>query len=243
MSPIFVRPVREQLEHDRLIRQLEDKYQRKYEVGVNVGDELTSPMKIGANTFFPDLVLWSDKKVAGVIEVETGESVNNLEAMAQWVHFGRSRAPFSLYVPVQAYDTARRLCQALGVRVNEIWTYRSLLDSFDMVRMYHDSSSARATGSSRSSKKPAGKTKAKAAAKSPKKTAKKSAKKTAKKPAGKTAKKAKAAKTTRKTATKTKKTAAKPAGKAKKARTAKSTRKTATKKASRPTRSAKGKKR
>ena len=41
---------------------------------------------------FPDLVLTSPDKATsskGIVEVETGESVNHLEAMAQWAHFGR----------------------------------------------------------------------------------------------------------------------------------------------------------
>ena len=140
MSPIFVRPVREQLEHDRLIRQLQARYKKKYETAANVGDEQTAPVKIGANTFYPDLVLTAGKKLAGLVEVESGESVNNLEAMAQWVHFSRVRAPFYLYVPVHVFDVARRLCAANNVKVSEIWTYRPAMDGFDLVRMFHDGS-------------------------------------------------------------------------------------------------------
>ena len=142
MSPIFVRPVREQLEHDRLIRQLQARYKKKYETAANVGDEQTAPVKIGANTFYPDLVLTAGKKLAGLVEVESGESVNNLEAMAQWVHFSRVRAPFYLYVPVHVFDVARRLCAANNVKVSEIWTYRAAMDGFDLVRMFHDGSVA-----------------------------------------------------------------------------------------------------
>src|SRR5437868_4440212 len=80
---------------------------------------------------FPDLVLTSlDKahRLEGVIEVETGESVNHLEAMAQWAHFGRVRAPFHLYVPAAAVDIARRLCTENDVAVSELWSYHSLGD-------------------------------------------------------------------------------------------------------------------
>lgn len=143
MSPIFVRPVREQLEHDRLIRFLQAKYKKKQlDVAVNVGDERLNPVKIGPGTFFPDLVMLAGKKLSGLVEVETGESVNNLEAMAQWVHFSRARVPFHLYVPVTGYDTARRLCDANGARPSEIWTYRTTLDGFDLVRIFHDASAA-----------------------------------------------------------------------------------------------------
>jgi hypothetical protein len=142
VSPIFVRPVREQLEHDRLIRFLVAKYKRKGEVTTNMGDEQLAPVKVGQATFFPDLVLTSGKKLAGVVEVESGESVNNLEAMAQWVHFSRARVPFHLYVPVAAYDVARRLCEANHVHVSELWTYRPLADGFDLMRGFHDPSAA-----------------------------------------------------------------------------------------------------
>jgi hypothetical protein len=161
VSPIFVRPVREQLEHDRLIRFLLTKYKRKFEVAANVGDEQVAPLKIGEATFFPDLILTSGKKLAGLVEVESGESVNNLEAMAQWVNFSRARVPFHLYVPVTAYDVARRLSEANHVHVAELWTYRSLADGFDLMRGFHDPSAASAG--------PAVATPGKAAAKSPSK--------------------------------------------------------------------------
>ncbi len=152
MSPIFVRPVREQLEHDRLIRFLVTKYKRKFEVAANVGDQLVSPVKIGTATFFPDLVLTGAKKLAGVVEVESGESVNNLEAMAQWVHFARARVPFHLYVPVHVFDATRRLCEANRARVTEIWTYRPAAEGFDLVRMHHDAAAATARSAPRSSR-------------------------------------------------------------------------------------------
>jgi hypothetical protein len=142
VSPIFVRPVREQLEHDRLIRFLQNKYKRKFEVAINVGDEQAAPVKLGTQTFFPDLVLTDGRRLAGLVEVETGESVNNLEAMAQWVHFSRARVPFHLYVPVAGHDAARRLCGQNGVVVGELWTYRASMDGFDLVRVFHDAAAA-----------------------------------------------------------------------------------------------------
>lgn len=131
MSPILVRPVREQLEHDRVIRLLQAKLKRKHDVAINVADEQSAGVKIGASQMFPDLVLSSQDKahrLEGLIEVETGESVNHLEAMAQWAHFGRVRAPFYLYVPAAAVDIARRLCTENDVAVSELWSYHSLGD-------------------------------------------------------------------------------------------------------------------
>jgi len=46
LSPILVRPVREQLEHDRVIRLLQAKLKRKHDVAMNVGDEQTAGLKI-----------------------------------------------------------------------------------------------------------------------------------------------------------------------------------------------------
>ena len=95
MSPILVRPVREQLEHDRVIRLLQAKLKRKHDVVTNIGEDQTVPVRIGQVQIFPDLVLTSTDrghKLMGTVEVETAESVNHLEAMAQWAHLGRARA-------------------------------------------------------------------------------------------------------------------------------------------------------
>ena len=144
MTPIFVRPVREQLEHDRLIRFLQARYKRKFDATSNVGDQQLGAVKLGVNIYYPDIVLMSGKKLAGLIEVETAESTNNLEAMAQWTHFSRARVPFHLYVPVIAIDAARRLCDANQVSVSEIWTYRAVNDQFDLVRMFADPNAIKA---------------------------------------------------------------------------------------------------
>lgn len=129
MSPILVRPVREQLEHDRVIRLLQAKYKRKFDVAINPGNEQTAPVGNGPSPWYPDLVLQErGRKIVGVVEVETAESVNNLEAMSQWVAFGKLRAQFHLYVPASAIDSTRRLCVDLGIPVAEIWAYHSIGD-------------------------------------------------------------------------------------------------------------------
>ncbi len=131
MSPILVRPVREQLEHDRLIRLLQAKLKRKFDVGINPGSEQTAPVGNAPAAVYPDLALFSlerGRRLQGVIEVETGESVNHLEALAQWTHLSRLRVPFHLYVPAGMVDVARRLCEDNQIAVNEIWSYHSLGD-------------------------------------------------------------------------------------------------------------------
>jgi hypothetical protein len=129
LSPILVRPVREQLEHDRVIRLLQAKYKRKFDVAINPGNEQSAPVGNGTSPWYPDLVLQErGRKLVGVVEVETAESVNNLEAMSQWVAFGKLRAQFHLYVPASAIDSTRRLCADLGIPVAEIWAYHSIGD-------------------------------------------------------------------------------------------------------------------
>jgi hypothetical protein len=131
LSPILVRPVREQLEHDRVIRLLQAKYKRKFEVAINPGHEQTVPVLVGTSPWYPDLVLQSTdrgRKLLGTVEVETAESVNNLEAMSQWATFSKLRAPFHLYVPASNIDTARRLCTDLQIVAAEIWSYSALGD-------------------------------------------------------------------------------------------------------------------
>jgi len=131
VSPILVRPVREQLEHDRVIRLLQTKLKRRQDVVMNIGEDQTVPVRIGQVQIFPDLVLTSadrGRKLLGTVEVETAESVNHLEAMAQWAHLGRARAPFHLYVPAGSVDIARRLAAENHVNVAEIWSYHTIGD-------------------------------------------------------------------------------------------------------------------
>jgi hypothetical protein len=129
LSPILVRPVREQLEHDRVIRLLQAKYKRKFDVAINPGNEQTVPVGPPTSPWYPDLVLQSGertKKLLGVVEVETAESLNNLEAMSQWATFAKLRVPFHLYVPAAGVDSARRLCSDLQIQAAEMWAYHSI---------------------------------------------------------------------------------------------------------------------
>lgn len=154
MSPILVRPVREQLEHDRIIRLLLARLKRRHDVATNIGDEQTTGVKVGVGQMFPDLVLTSldrGKRLEGIVEVETGESVNHLEAMAQWAHFGRVRTPFHLYVPASAVEIARRLCVENQVNVAELWSFHTIGDQtrFTLVQRSAAASSREAAAEAR----------------------------------------------------------------------------------------------
>jgi hypothetical protein len=143
VSPILVRPVREQLEHDRIIRLLHAKSRRRYDAGMNPGNERNAAVGSGTASVYPDLVLQSQergRKLEAIVEVETGESVNHLEALAQWAFFARLRAPFHLYVPAGMVDVARRLCEDNQILVNEFWSYHTIGDEvrFTLVHRMRD---------------------------------------------------------------------------------------------------------
>lgn len=139
MSPILIRPVREQLEHDRVIRLLQGKWRRKYEAAANPGDERNAPLKVKGGTFFPDLILAipeGARKLQAVVEVETSESLNHLEAMAQWTHFSKSKAHFFLFVPAAGVDVARRLAEQHHVTIGEMWSYYQIGDQVRFLEVF-----------------------------------------------------------------------------------------------------------
>src|SRR6185436_1097898 len=113
------------------IRLLQAKCRRKYEAGINPGAEQNVAVGTGPSAVYPDVVLQSQersRRLEGIIEVETGESVNHLEALAEWAHFSKLRAPFHLYVPSGMVDVARRLCEDNQIVVAEIWSFHGMGD-------------------------------------------------------------------------------------------------------------------
>ena len=213
MSPILTRPIREQFEHNRVILVLQTRLRHRYLVGVNLGDEREATgVRSGAGLVYPDLLLTNTtgaRRLHGVVEVETAESVNHLEAMAEWVHFGKVRGAFYLYVPAGTTDIARRLCTEYRVSVTEIWSYLAVGDQMRFTMTHR---SARAAS------------RAAAAARRTTKATQRPAK--AAKPTAKAAKRT--AKATKRTAKATKRTAtvSSRAAKAKRAKAGKRTTKT-----------------
>ena len=190
--PILTRPVREQLEHDRVIRLLQARYKRKHDVIMNPGAEQNQSVVVGDLNVFPDLILFAErgKKLQGTVEVETGESVNQLEALAEWGVFSKLKVPLHLYVPPSSVDTARRLCTEHSIPVAEVWTYHLQFDQarFTMVHRSPDApvfKESSPTSAKAAVDKPAGKPPAKAATAKPKAKAKPVAKAKAPKPKAK----------------------------------------------------------
>jgi len=138
VSPILTRPVREQLEHDRVIRLLQARYKRKTEVIINPGGEQNQSVTVGDLVVYPDVLIFAEggKKLLGTVEVETGESVNALEARAEWAVFCKLKVPLYLYVPPTSVDTARRLCAEYQIPVAEVWTFHTTFDQVRFTMIY-----------------------------------------------------------------------------------------------------------
>ena len=198
MSPILTRPVREQLEHDRIIRQLQARYKRKHEVVINPGNEQNQSVTVGQLAVFPDLLLFTQeqrgRKLQGTVEVETGESVNQLEALAEWGVFTKLKVPLHLYVPSASLDAARRLCSEHQIEIGELWTFSVALDQVRFTMIHRSAElpvpkvKAAPAPPPKRPAKPAPKARAKAARPAKKVAAKPAAKKSAvskKKPAAK----------------------------------------------------------
>lgn len=147
MSPILTRPVREQLEHDRVIRLLQARYERKNEVVINPGNEQNQSITVGELVVFPDLLVFAadGRRLMATVEVETGESVNAIEARAEWGVYSKVRVPLHLYVPPACVDAARRMAAEYQIIIAELWTYTTNFDQvrFNMVHRDNDAPMAR----------------------------------------------------------------------------------------------------
>jgi len=214
VSPILTRPIREQLEHDRVIRQLQARYKRKHEVAINPGGEQNQSVTVGELAVYPDLVLFSQergRRLEGTVEVETGESVHLLEARAEWGVFTKLKVPFHLYVPPQALDAARRLCDEHQFPVAEIWTYHIAMDQIRFLQVHKAPAAAAPKPVAEKKAAPKEKAAAKPVAKPTAKTAKKRAPSAKASPkASKTAKAAKPARPAAKAKAKSKASKAAP---------------------------------
>ena len=165
--PILTRPVREQLEHDRVIRLLQTKYKRKTDVIINPGSEQNQSVTVGELAVFPDVLIFAEggRQLLATVEVETGESVNQLEALAEWNVFSKLKVPLHLYVPPSSVDAARRLCAEHQIPVAEVWTFHTNFDQvrFTLIHRSPDAAMPKAKPVAKSVAKPAAKPVAKAA--------------------------------------------------------------------------------
>ena len=192
MSPILLRPIREQIEHDRVVRQLYARWRRRYVVAINPDREEEASVRVRGRILYPDVVLTNTEGVRrphAVVEVETTESVNHLEAMSQWAPLAKARGAFYLYVPAGLSDVALRLCDSNGINVAEIWTYYAIGKQVRFSLSYRSKRAKQAAKNSKNLKKSRALKRAKTSKKAKKKIAKK---KIAKKTSSAKARKSKA---------------------------------------------------
>lgn len=120
-------------EHDRIVRASATTYgdmvSKGYKVSINPGGEKNQFVGPEFNPCYPDVVVWipdsfgSTKGKAAIIEeIETADSVNDLEA-EQWKDYGSLGVKFLLVVPNGYCQSALRLINKNGANVSELWYY------------------------------------------------------------------------------------------------------------------------
>ena len=114
-----------QASHDKALKDIatSPRYLKKW------GKVVTNPgsAKIqSVNGQYPDIVvlwLYVIDNVKEIGEVETNDSVNETEALSQWLEYGKLGVPFDLFVPPETYTNARELVKKYDIRLREIVPY------------------------------------------------------------------------------------------------------------------------
>ena len=78
------------------------------------------------NGQYPDIVvvwLYVIDNVKEIGEVETSDSVNETEALSQWLEYGKLGVPFDLFVPSETYTNAHELVKKYEIKLSEIVPY------------------------------------------------------------------------------------------------------------------------
>lgn len=100
--------------HDRVIEKIQKVLnQQNYDIYTNPGQEKN--VSIGDN--YPDIIMTEKNKdiVKFILEVETEESINIIEAN-QWKKYSDEiNATFYIVVPEHDLSKAQRLCQQVGI--------------------------------------------------------------------------------------------------------------------------------
>lgn len=119
--------------HDLVIRASRDTYteltNQGYIVSINPSQEKNQYVGT-SKKYYPDLIVWRPNSIGSntgtaiiIEEVETEDSVNQVEA-AQWKEYANLKiSQFRLIVPVQSSATALQLITAMHIGVTEIWNY------------------------------------------------------------------------------------------------------------------------
>ena len=132
MSPILVRPVREQLEHDRVIRLSagEESAPVRRRESTPAAEQNAAGREAARRSCIP---IWCCNRRNAAPpsgrrrgrDGRIGQPSRGARAMGA---FRKLRVPFHLYVPAGMVDVARRLCEDSQIRVSEIWSFHSVGD-------------------------------------------------------------------------------------------------------------------
>ena len=144
MSPILVRPVREQLEHDRIIRLLHGKSRRKYDAGINPGAEQNAPGRHRRRP--PSFRTWCcilRNAAAGWKRSSKSKPANRSTTWKRWPNgpISPGFAPPFTCTCLPGWSTSHVGCaRTIKSRSTEVWSYHSVGDD---VRFTADSSRPR----------------------------------------------------------------------------------------------------
>ncbi len=114
-----------QASHDKAVKDIatSPRYLAKW------GKVVTNPSSVknqSVNGQYPDIVLlwlYVIDNVKEIGEVETNGSVNETEALSQWLEYGKLGVPFDLFVPSETYTNAQELVKKYEIKLSEIVPY------------------------------------------------------------------------------------------------------------------------
>jgi hypothetical protein len=116
--------------HDRVIEAAASRLDSvNYDIYKNPGKQKNA--HVGNN--YPDIILTKkgERSLQFIIEVETEDSVNLIEATNQWKRYStRIKASFYILVPVKSKNLAISLCKQIGISAR-FGTYQ--VDSFGKI--------------------------------------------------------------------------------------------------------------
>ena len=114
-----------QASHDKAVKDIatSPRYLTKWgKVVTNPGNTKNQSV----NGQYPDIVvlwLYVIDNVKEIGEVETNDSVNETEALSQWLEYGKLGVPFDLFVPSETYTNAHELVKKYEIKLREIVPY------------------------------------------------------------------------------------------------------------------------
>ncbi|MGH7254346.1 MAG: hypothetical protein ACREI3_01090 [Nitrospirales bacterium] len=125
--PITQRDFGKQAIHDHVVRLVAQQWAASMRYRMDANPGLEENAWAGSSQTYPDLVGWTrqgrHRTPVLIAEVETEETVNEIEAKDQWRLYGKLGVPFYLIVPRGYGVTAQRLARRVGVTPCQIYEY------------------------------------------------------------------------------------------------------------------------